>query len=328
MFIDDPRKSFVINNFSSFYAEVVRQKERAVRELGLLDSLVEKASPKEAPKEAIIGAVGDLSVPKPGDAPLSDNKTTDAAPEETVKTEASSGKNEKDISEKAKHIACDISNELFKILRTQELEATQLAGEFASAYYKEAQYVMAAVADETFLHFDWPGRDYWQEYLIEMRLFGTHVAGRKIFESLDKLLDVRDSTNREMGEIYLAALGVGFLGKYRDTKKILDIDGYKERLFTFATHTRPALFEGEMLLFPETEEYTIKDATPKGMVDPKQWYMIFCGTFFALLVASYGAWHHATRDLKTGLEILEKTRQEVESRQYSTEAKESTGKSV
>lgn len=323
MFIDDPRKSFVINNFSTFYAEVVRQKERAVRELGLLSTT--KGNAPTAPKEAIIGSVPEegeyvSGAPQPGDAPLSaQTPQSEVSPVEHAKPMPT------DISSKAQQLAYEISNDLFKILRTQELEATQLAGEFASAYYKEAQYIMAAVADETFLHFNWPGRDYWQEYLIEMRLFGTHIAGRQIFESLDRLLDVRDSTNREMGEIYLAALGVGFLGKYRGTEDILEIDTYKERLFTFITHSRPTLFEEDALLFPDTEEYTIKDATPKNMVDPKQWYAIYFSAFFAILVASYGAWHHATKDLKAGLEVLDATKKEVESKQYNSDSGNSGG---
>ena len=43
-------------------------------------------------------------------------------------------------------------------------------GEYASALYRRAQYVMAALADETFLYLDWPGRDAWRANLLEFKL--------------------------------------------------------------------------------------------------------------------------------------------------------------
>lgn len=272
MYLGDPKKSFVINNFSAFYAEVVRQKERIAEILAQL-----RRSPGE--------------------------ESTDA--------------------DAAKALAASVSDELYRILKTQEIEANQLAGEFASAYYKEAQYIMAGLADELFLHFAWPGRDYWQEVLLEMRLFGTHVAGKRFFESLDKLLDARDSTNQEMGEIYLSALGLGFLGRYRALGADKILEQYRERLYTFVTHARPKLFQGERSLFPEAEHYTIRDANPKNLMEPRLWWIIYASTVFALLAASYGAWHNATVNLSRAVDAVYKTGAALQEKRLHDQEKKS-----
>src|SRR5260221_3893579 len=49
--------------------------------------------------------------------------------------------------------------------------------------YSIAQYAMAALADELFIiETDWPGREAWQQYLLEQQLMGSSCAGGAFFE--------------------------------------------------------------------------------------------------------------------------------------------------
>ena len=72
---------------------------------------------------------------------------------------------------------------LVSLLERQALEAGEMGGSFAFEIYREAQYVMCALADEIFLHEDWDGRENWQ--LLEGRLFETHYAGEEVFNRID-----------------------------------------------------------------------------------------------------------------------------------------------
>src|SRR5262245_3501725 len=41
--------------------------------------------------------------------------------------------------------------------------------EYGAEVYRDAQYVMAALADETFLHLEWTGKTAWRTNLLESR---------------------------------------------------------------------------------------------------------------------------------------------------------------
>src|SRR5215472_3039905 len=53
-----------------------------------------------------------------------------------------------------------ISGRLAGLMERQSLFAGRSVGEIGFGLYREVQYVMAALADETFLRLEWQGRDY------------------------------------------------------------------------------------------------------------------------------------------------------------------------
>src|SRR5215207_2820442 len=73
---------------------------------------------------------------------------------------------------------------LLALLERQALDASRSGGDFALEVYRRAQYAMAALADEVFLHLDWPGREAWRSNLLESRLFSSHRAGEELFERI------------------------------------------------------------------------------------------------------------------------------------------------
>ncbi len=112
-------------------------------------------------------------------------------------------------------VAVRINRRLHRLLDTQAATAMRLGGRFGVELYREAQYVMAALADEVLLHGDaWSGREHWLDNLLELSLFGTRVAGERVFQRLDALLAGPPQQEYELLSVYLAALSLGFRGRY------------------------------------------------------------------------------------------------------------------
>jgi type VI secretion system protein ImpK len=77
-------------------------------------------------------------------------------------------------------------------------------------------YIMAAVADETLLYFEgWNGVEQWSDTLLEERIYGTRIAGERIFDEIDAQLARQNNVPEEIGVGLLLALTLGFRGKYR-----------------------------------------------------------------------------------------------------------------
>ena len=112
-------------------------------------------------------------------------------------------------------VAVRINRRLHRLLDTQAATAMRQGGRFGVELYREAQYVMAALADEVLLLGEaWTGREHWLDNLLELSLFGTRVAGERIFQRLDVLLSGRQQHDPDLLSVYLAALSLGFKGRY------------------------------------------------------------------------------------------------------------------
>jgi type VI secretion system protein ImpK len=201
-----------------------------------------------------------------------------------------------------------ILNDLYDTLERQALLSAQKGGEFAVSYYREAQYVMAALADELFLTEQWPGKLYWKENLLETRLFGTHDAGDVFFARLDDFLEKRDALRRDVAEVYLLALGLGFKGKFRDMPDQRQLDFYRHELYVFINHTEPRLYQGQEHLFANAYSHTLTDGTAKQFQDVRFWTGAIASLFSGLLLISFILWHSLTSDVETVADTIVKNK--------------------
>ena len=94
----------------------------------------------------------------------------------------------------------------------------------------EAQYVMAATADELFINPDWDGADDWTARPLEVELFGTRRAGEEIFARIDRLVNGHGPVTTEMAAVYLTALELGFKGQFADADDQPTLDAYEAKL--------------------------------------------------------------------------------------------------
>jgi type VI secretion system protein ImpK len=77
-----------------------------------------------------------------------------------------------------------------------------------------AKFALAAFIDETVLTADFPLREEWGKYPLQLEYFGEHLAGVKFFERLDDLLKDAER-DADVLEVYYCCLLIGYKGKYK-----------------------------------------------------------------------------------------------------------------
>jgi type VI secretion system protein ImpK len=187
---------------------------------------------------------------------------------------------------------------LTTLFERQEAHAWRYGGTYGAEFYKEAQYVMVALADEVFLNTEWEGRSHWVSNLLETKIFQTHAAGELFFQKLERLLLDRDPVYRDLGAVYLMALSLGFRGKYRggqdDAARLLE---YRRQLFEFVFRREPDLGEETRRLFPETYFHTIRDEQKRRLPNPRAWVILLVAVVAAYVAITHAIWLNLTQEL-------------------------------
>ena len=241
----DPQRSFLLAGFRSFFAEVIRLRQAAVRDPGQL-----------VPAEI----------------------TTDYTPDHGTAQAARA-----------------ISLRLQHLLEQAALDAGARSGEYGASVFAEAQYVMAAVADEEFLTAEWAGREQWLGYLLERALFKTQIAGEEIFRRIDRLLATRTGVSVELASVYFMALSAGFQGQFRGTNTDT-LQEYRRRLYRFIFRRDPARSGGSIL--PQPYEHIAAPARQTRLPVVQRWALVLGIVIVAYLVASHLVWRNVTQDLR------------------------------
>lgn len=200
--------------------------------------------------------------------------------------------------------AAELGARLATLLETQALDAKRKGGDYGAAYYRDAQYIMAALADDIFLNLDWPGRESWKARLLEYRLFGSKVAGEQFYRKLEALLAERDPANAELAALYLLALSLGFRGRYRGEDEAAILERYRRELFSFIYRRDPDLAGQGKGLFPEAYAAVLGDSEPSRLPHMRQWLAILALAALVLLVVSHGLWLDASADLEAVLDKI------------------------
>lgn len=194
---------------------------------------------------------------------------------------------------------------LLGMLNRQEAEVRRTDGEYAAAYYRRAQYLMAALADETFLYLDWPGRDAWRANLLEFKLFQSYRAGEEVFRRMDALLRTRDPADLELAKVYLLALGLGFRGSLRGPEGEARIDAYRRELYTFLTNRDPGVSREPHSLFPEAYQSNLETAGSSRRLSPaRRWLLAGLLLLLGWILISHYVWNANTKDLAPLIEVI------------------------
>lgn len=160
------------------------------------------------------------------------------------------------------------------------------------------KFALAAFVDETVLTNDFPLREEWEKYPLQLEYFGEHLAGVTFYERLDGLIRAIE-TEADVVEVYYVCMLVGFKGKY----KIYLEDQLKGVIENTAEHLRRAgrLQEGE--LSPHWR-VTDQPEPPKDKGMPL-WLMISAGAGVAVAVLIYIVLNFVlTKDLNAAGEQL------------------------
>jgi type VI secretion system protein ImpK len=200
--------------------------------------------------------------------------------------------------------AIAVWNRIISVLNRQSLEATRLGGPAGLEFHREAMYVMAALADETFLLLDWEGREFWLSHLIEAQVFRSHAAGDIFFRRIDALLRREDDAAAELAAVYLFAIGLGFRGRYGGEGFSAALESYRLRLFAFIARRTPALARHAGNLFPETYKNTIHTGIDRPIPSARKWRIALVAVFLAWLLIAQVLWWNLSHDLNSQLARL------------------------
>lgn len=193
---------------------------------------------------------------------------------------------------------------LVDLLERQEAAVRSRGGELAVAVYRRAQYVMAALADETFLYLDWEGAAFWRENLLELHLFRTCNSGEEVFRRIDRLLEARDPLDAGLARIYLTALALGFRGGLRGPSGNARVEHARRGLLAFATQRGPGEGPPEPL-FPEAYRSTLEAGESRSLPTARPLAVFLILAVAVWLAASTWLWRSLARSLEPLLaEIL------------------------
>ena len=270
-------ESFLLAQFREFYEEVVRWKRLASREGEALPAAVSIAPMASVSAGVTVlggspaGAGALMVLPAPSPVSL---------PPPSVITPSA------------------VWQALVGLLNRQEAEVRRAGGEYATAIYRRAQYVMAALADEIFLYLDWPGRETWRTQLLEYKLFQSYNAGEEVFRRIEAVLRTRDPADSELAKIYLMALALGFRGALRGPAAQARIDWYRRELYTFLTNRDPGTPRDPHSLFPEAYQSNLETATSARRLSPaRRWLLLSLLLLLLWILTSQWVWDGIVKDL-------------------------------
>lgn len=185
-----------------------------------------------------------------------------------------------------------IRERLMALLDRQQRLAQQFGGEFMLAY-EEMRYVMVALADEIFLHSEWPGRAEWNFNLLETQLYQSHIGGESFFKGCDRLLvSTRDAMKLDLAKVYLLALALGFQGKYRGADRGGDLGRYRRRLYQHIVQGSHRLFEDPKSLFTGTDEHTLSNGELKLLPPVRAWVVRLVAVIVLAIGVQHLLWHY------------------------------------
>lgn len=194
-------------------------------------------------------------------------------------------------------LAASTSARLLALLADQEQRISAEANHVERKSYDVARYFMAALADEVLgLNLSWEGRDYWQDHLIERKLFGRSVAGRDFYVLADRILHSRghQPISEDLAAVALIAIQLGFQGQYRGQSQVEQRNRYRQRLLHFIGtggrgKTNPIFAKAHQGLITQPGEHRLAPFS--------RWYLIGAALLSLYLVASTLVWVVNVRDL-------------------------------
>ncbi len=152
-------------------------------------------------------------------------------------------------------------------------------------------YVLACFADEALLHhIDWSGRDVWPETLFERTLYGSRIAGDRIFAMAEGAATGAVAARDDVVAVLFLALSCGFRGKYRGRDDRGAIRALAQKLYERLTErpAPPALSLRAHVGAAYGEPF--EGRSRAGMTNWRRWTWAPLAAALVWLVLSHGVW--------------------------------------
>ena len=95
-----------------------------------------------------------------------------------------------------------------------EFEKRGVTLRYGQNQIQNVKFALAAFADEVMLSADFPLREEWEKFPLQLEYFREHLAGVKFFEKLDELLKHAE-TEADVIEVFYVCMLLGLKGKYK-----------------------------------------------------------------------------------------------------------------
>jgi type VI secretion system protein ImpK len=177
--------------------------------------------------------------------------------------------------------------------------ATHSGGIYSPELYREAQYVMAALADEVLLYMtEWAGRAQWKDNLIELALFETRIAGERIFTNIDALIGRGTAANADLAALYLVTLSLGFRGKYRAIADQAPLRAYRRVLRQIIERHARLRLDNDLPVFADAYAHTLDEGRPVRLPHLRPWLAAIAIAVAAYLVIAHMVWQRGTAEVQ------------------------------
>jgi type VI secretion system protein ImpK len=172
-------------------------------------------------------------------------------------------------------------------------------------------YVMAAIADEVLLHGPtWPGQEAWSATLLEEALYGTRIAGERIFRAAHDLL-AGQSSRQSIAVSILLALMLGFRGRYHGTDDRGEIAALEERLFGVIFHLPYPVQIDFQTLLSQGATRPLEQASRRPLPSVRPWVMAILLLITVYIVLSDALWREAVSPILATAQSIIRTSAEL-----------------
>jgi type VI secretion system protein ImpK len=117
-----------------------------------------------------------------------------------------------------------------------------------------SKFALASFVDEVVLMNNFPLRDQWEKYALQLEYFGEQLAGNKFFEKLQSMLNQIDVT-KDAVEVYYFCMLLGFKGRYAIYEQ--------EKLLAIMQATANALVKAGKIVPVELSPHWLANDQPK-----------------------------------------------------------------
>ncbi|QCO17052.1 hypothetical protein D3869_17365 (plasmid) [Azospirillum brasilense] len=202
-----------------------------------------------------------------------------------------------------------IIRRLQEFLEAQAVQVGRTGTDLMISQHREAQYAMAALADDLFIHdVEWNGRELWRSVLLEQAVFRTRLAGERVFDRMEALLASNDRRLVQLAAVYLCVLGMGFKGRCRVPGGESTLRDYSARLFEFIAGRESELGAGVLpggrTLIPAAYAYTLTDGKARTLARGPRWPLVLGAIAGLWLVLGQALWWMSTAQLSNAADAV------------------------
>ncbi|MBN9526611.1 MAG: DotU family type IV/VI secretion system protein [Alphaproteobacteria bacterium] len=197
-----------------------------------------------------------------------------------------------------------IFSHLIAALEERMGEISEFGGEYARRLYARFLFILVAFADDVLLSIPWWGREQWVSAPLEAHIFGTRVAGDTFFDDIDGDLAGYGIGRAELARVYLAALALGFQGKYRGRDAAPLMDDYRRRLYGIAYGVAAERATAGDQLVGQALDHTRRGGVPRRLPSLKPWILACLGVLLLYMAIGHAIWIYEVGDLPDRVQAL------------------------